>query len=50
MFETGYIWNPAPSSSKNGKYLAIFIDDSVIACDEIIKKWKLTSTNFDEGK
>ena len=41
MFEKGYIWNPAPCSCKNGKYLAFTIDDSVIACDEIIKESKL---------
>ena len=28
--------NPATCSSKNGNYLASFIDDSVIARDEII--------------
>ena len=28
--------NPATCSCKNGKYLAIIIDDSLITCDEIL--------------
>ena len=50
------ICNPATCSCKNGKYLAIIIDDSVITCDEIIETAKYvptkivltnsTSTNF----
>ena len=38
IYEKDYIWNPATCSSKNGKYLASTIDDSVITCDEIIKR------------
>ena len=38
IYEKYYIWNPATCSSKNGKYLASTIDDSVITCDEIIKR------------
>ena len=34
--EKDYIWNPALCSFENGKYLASFMDDSVIPCDEII--------------
>ena len=40
LYEKDYIWNPATWSCKNGKYLASIIDDSVITCDEIIKKQK----------
>ena len=32
------IWNTATCSRQNCKYLASCIDDSVIMCDEIIKK------------
>ena len=47
--ETDYIWNPATCSSKNGKYLASIIADSVITCDEIIdEETKTFPTNFDE--
>ena len=35
--EKDYILNPATCDSKNGKHLAIIIDDSVIRCDEIIE-------------
>ena len=31
--EKYYIWNPATCSCKNGKYLASFIDNSVITCN-----------------
>ena len=47
--EKGYIWNPATRSSKNGKYLATIIDDSVITWDEIIEKTKTVPTNFNEN-
>ena len=43
-----YIWNLAICSFKNGKYLASFIDDSVITCDEIIEETKTISTNFNK--
>ena len=33
--EKGYIWNPAKCTCKNGKYLASFIDNSVITCDKL---------------
>ena len=31
-----YIWNPAPCSCENEKYLASIMDESAITCDEII--------------
>ena len=31
-----YIWNPAPCSCENEKYLASIMDESEITCDEII--------------
>ena len=31
-----YIWNPATCNYEKGKYLASIIDDSLIACNEII--------------
>ena len=46
--EKDYIWNPAACSCKNGKYFASIIDDSVIACDEIIEETKTITTNFNE--
>ena len=33
--EKGYIWNHTTCSSKNGKYLANVMDDSVIKCGEV---------------
>ena len=45
--EKCYIWNPAPCSYENSKYLASITDDSVITCDEIIEKeTKTFPTNF----
>ena len=35
LLEKGYFWNPATRSCKNGIYIGIIIDDSVIKCDEI---------------
>ena len=47
--EKEYIWNHATYSSKNGKYLATIIDDSVITCDEIIEaETKAIPKNFNE--
>ena len=43
-----YIWNPATCSCENNKYLACIIDDSVIACDEIIEETKSIPTNFNK--
>ena len=34
--EKDYIWNSPSCSCENGEYLVSTIDDSVIACDEII--------------
>ena len=34
MLVSVYIWNPATYTSSNRKYLAIFIDHSVITCDK----------------
>ena len=42
------IWNPAACSCDNGKYLASFIDDSLITCDKIIEEIKTIPTNFNE--
>ena len=46
MCEKDYIWNLATGSSKNGKYLASIIDDSMITCDKIINTTKTITTNF----
>ena len=50
--EKDYVWNPAKCNCENGKYLASIKDDSVIACDEVIKSYdeeiKTSPTNFDE--
>ena len=43
-----YIWNPSTCISKNGKYLANIMNDSVITCDEIIEE--KVPTNFKETK
>ena len=52
--ETDYIWNPSTYNCKNGKYLATIMDDSAIACDEVIESYKeetkAISTNFNENK
>ena len=48
-----YIQNPDTCSSKDGKYLASIIDDSVILCDEIIDaedKSYNEETSFNEKK
>ena len=42
--EKDYIWNPATYTCKNGKYLGSIIDDSVVACDEIIEAIKAVPT------
>ena len=34
--EKDHTWDPATCSCENGKYLASIVDDSTIACDEII--------------
>ena len=54
--EENYIWNPAASICKNGKYSANIIDDSVITCEEITdaegksidEEAKTVPTNFNE--
>ena len=46
--ERDYIWNSAACTCKNGKYLASFIDDSVIWCDEVIEETKTIPTSFNE--
>ena len=45
-----YTWNHVTCSSKNDKFLASIIDDSLITCDEIIDITKTVSTNFNEKK
>ena len=47
-FEKDCVWNPATYSCKNGKYLAIIIDDSMIKCDETIEETKTATKNFNE--
>ena len=44
--------NSVRYSCEKGKYLASFIDNSVITCDEIIdgEESKTVTTNFDEKK
>ena len=34
--EKEYVWNPSTYNCENGKYLASFMDDSAIICDEVI--------------
>ena len=43
-----YIWQPITCISENGKYLASIIENSVITCDEIIRKTKTVATNFNK--
>ena len=46
-----YIWNPATCCYKNGKYLASFMDDALVICDEDIEfddKIKTVPTNVNE--
>ena len=45
--EKDYIWNAATYKCEKGKYLASFMDDSVITCDEIIESYN-KDTNFIE--
>ena len=49
----GYVWNPATSNCKNGKYLASIMDDSAIIYDEVIESYaeeiKTIPTNFNEN-
>ena len=55
-----YVWNPAPCSYENGKYLASIMDDSVIVCDygsydedaaaKSYDKTKTVPTNLNEKK
>ena len=44
MCEKDYVWNLAICSCKNGKYIAITIDDSLITYDEIIEEAKSVPT------
>ena len=46
--EKDYIWNISTCICENGKYLASVMDDSVIACNEIIKE--TIPTNLNEKK
>ena len=43
-------WNSSTCTYENGEYLRIIIGDSVITCNEIIKKAKTIPTNFTENK
>ena len=45
-----YIWNSAPCSCENDKYLAGIIDDSVKVFDEIIEEIIWVPTNFNEKR
>ena len=46
--EKDYIWNLATCGCESCEYLAGFIDDSVIICDEIIKETKTIATIYNE--
>ena len=50
MCEKDCNWNLATGSSKNGKYLASIIDDSMITCDKIINTTKTITANFNDKK
>ena len=47
-------WNSATSICENGNYLVSIMDDSAIACDEVINSYdeeiKAIPTNFNENK
>ena len=45
--EKDYIWNAVTYKCEKGKYLASFMDNSVITCDEIIESYN-KDTNFNE--
>ena len=40
-----YSWNPHACFCENSRHLKIILDDSVIACDEIINVAHIVSTN-----
>ena len=48
--EKYYISNPATCSCENGKYLATFIGDSVVMCDEMLEETKTVPRNFKNKK
>ena len=54
LWKNDYSWNPATCSCENGKYLAIFMDDSAIMCDDVLesyaKETKTIPTNFNEKR
>ena len=48
ILKKDYVWNPATCSCKNVKYLASFIGNSMIMCDEIIEEVKTILTILNE--
>ena len=50
MCEKCYIWNLAPYSCKNGKYVGSITDDSLITCGEVIEKTNTVPKNFNGKK
>ena len=50
--EKDYIWNLAPCSCENGKYLASIMDDSTTTCDGIVKSYDedVEARSYDETK
>ena len=45
-----FIWNPAPCSCENDKYVGSFTDDSLIMCDKVIEETITVPTNFNGKK
>ena len=48
--EKCYIWNPAPYSCKNGKYVGSITEDSLITCGEVMEKTNTVPKNFNGKK
>ena len=48
--ETYYVWNPAPCSCENGKYLASTVDGSAIKCDGTVNADAEAKSNEKETK
>ena len=44
VYKKDYIWYPATCNCENAKYLASFLEDSVITCYEIIDRTKTIPT------
>ena len=50
LCEKCYIWNLAPYSCKNGKYVGSITDDSLITCGEVKEKTNTVPKNFNGKK